>query len=743
MSLDNYTVFVDTANYYIRQSLSVSGQSVSETQKFRYKAIETYNRLLELIDITDYLLIDNNPIVPRNIYLDVLFNTGTLYKTTTESEIEIANNVITDDNIKKFRKAIALFYNILQVDFENINALKQIVSIYTILCYLSQKDLNKCLGYLQESLLYVPDNETIHYNLGFIYQRLNRIEPSLIHYKISLGLIKNKEHKEEQTTIQLLLNNYNGISYLYRSIKRWPEALYYLQKAEKVDSQDPDVQNQLGIVYTEMRRTDLAQKSYTRALDYVDKCFISRDPNFLTAEILLNNGHMHSYNGDNESAVDCYNKSLKIIPTFNLPFQNKIMNLNYLFDKFSDPMYITDQHKLINKLYKKNNYYINNLKKLINQPKKSKINIGIVSGDFVDHPVSFFISTFLKNYDTSKFTVTCYSECVIDTSIFNKSIIFRIIRNMSAEAVSKVIFDDKIDILFDLAGHTSHNRIDVFAMKPAPVQISYIGYPFTTGLNEMDYRITDDICDNLEVSQKFYTEKLITLPNCFLCYDPSIYKRVGDKTTIDSNLPKITTQPFLKNDFISIGCFNRINKITDKFISFVNGLLLKWPNIKFYFKTKALINRNIEKSFLSKFDHTVLDRIIILDCTILHVDHLSEYNRLDFAIDTFPYSGTTTSCEALLMGVPVFTLYDQEYYFHPQNVTASILRNSDLDFYVLDNLDQFYSKFENLQKNILARAEIKTDIRNKFLGGKVCNKTLYMNNIENLLVSLYDKIKIE
>jgi predicted O-linked N-acetylglucosamine transferase (SPINDLY family) len=621
-------------------------------------------------------------------------------------------------------------------------AKQQLVSIYTQLCYLCQNDLQLCLRYLQEALLYAPENETIHYNLGFVYQKLNRLELSLIHYKLSLELSKpsTKGPRSEELR-KLSLNNYNGIACIYRSIKQWPESLHYLLKAEKVDPLDPDVQNQLGVVYTEMRRTDLAEKAYEKAVKNYKRTFISTDPEFFLSEILLNFGHMHSYNGDNAAAIDKYNQSLKVSPKFNLPFQNKIMNLSYLFDQLEDKRYILNQHMLVNKLYKKGNGMF---KFKAGYYQTEKINIGIISGDFVDHPVSFFISTFLKNFDTSRFNVTCYSECIIDTSLFNPNLQFKFIKNQGAEAAAQLIHNDSIHILFDLAGHTAFNRLDVFALKPAPIQITYIGYPYSTGLTEMDYRITDSICDQDAVSQPFYTERLLYMKHCFLCYDPSVIKRTSGGQVFNFLTPPLAPQPYQKNGWLTIGCFNRVNKMTASVVKVFNELLLKFPTVRFVFKTKALLNNTIKQKFIGNFDKTVRSRIRVVDCTILHEDHLLEYNQIDVAIDTFPYSGTTTSCEALFMGVPVFTFYDQEHYFHPQNVTASILKNTggELEYYIVANKQELLDKISALtSRNSTFWKELKPNTRNAFTNGYVCNKAEYMENIQDLLQNLYQEHK--
>jgi predicted O-linked N-acetylglucosamine transferase (SPINDLY family) len=762
--LKNYTKILFEVNKYV--SLSIDSTDINIVQDYRDNAIKLLQKFVDCLEVTDYLLIDSKPRIPLNIYCESYFTLGTLYKSFVETEIGNAKELLKKNPLNRseqtillsseheglFRKAIGCFNMILRVRFEDRFALAQIVSIYTQLCWFSQTDLQRGLQFSQEALLYSPDNETIHYNLAFIYQRLNRLELAIIHYKISLTLSKNKYNanevknddnknknkvtyddeqniKEREESRRLILNNYNGISCIYRSIKQWPEALHYLLRAKEIDSQDPDIQNQLGVVYTEMRRTDLAETAYNTAIKNYKRSFISTDHKFFLAELYLNLGHMHSYNGDNNKSIENYNKSLQVCPNFALPFQNKIMNLSYLFDQLEDKRYIYNQHKLVNRLYKVDQNLNFKFDKSFFNTKK--INIGIISGDFVDHPVSFFISTFLKLFDTSRFTITCYSECVINTKLYNPDLRFKTIKHYSASLASQMIYDDNIHILFDLAGHTAFNRLDIFANKPSPIQITYIGYPYSTGLDKMDYRITDNICDgDFSVSQEFYTERLLALPNCFLCYDPDV-KQEGKTHKIINRL---------RDGWMNIGCFNRINKITDSVISYFNDILMHFPKTRFIFKTKALINKTIKQRFINKFDKSVRSRIIVLDCTLSHDDHLLTYNKVDFAIDTFPYSGTTTTCEALYMGVPVFSLYDSEYYFHAQNVSCSILRNSDLDFYVVDNRDDLFEKIKVLSgRDDDFWAGLKDDVRKRFLGGRVCDKDLYIKNLQNLLTDLFTK----
>lgn len=730
---------------------SHNGNALKEFEN-RVLACECFNKIINSVDYTEYLLLNSQSRISKEIYLDSLMNLGNYLKTIIEGLVAEKMQLLHQNNATRtkqidlnltsleqaiFNKSLSCFIGILQVEFEDSIAIKQITSIYSLLTYFSQSNYELCSKYLNESLMFEPTNPTIHYNLAHIYQLMNNFGISLIHYKMSIKFAEMNDNNLENT--KLIINCYNGLASIYRGVKKWPEALHFLLKAHYLLPNDPDINNQLGVVYTEMRETECAEIHYKLAIEHYQQTFVSTDSKFLLSEVYLNYGHMHSYNGNNNKSIECYNQSLKVVPKFSLPFQNKLMNLVYIFNQLPDDnkMYITNQHRQVNKLYAKNPKPYVFDKNYFNTP---KINIGIVSGDFANHPVSFFISTYLKNFDHTKFNVTCYSECIIQVENYNKNLNFKIIKHMSQENASELIYKDQIHILLDLSGHTSHNRLDIFAFKPSPISICYIGYPFSSGLIEIDYRITDNICDgDLSISQPFYTEKLITLPDAFMCYD---YHNIDNMK--ENKLPDIIETPRLKNqNELIIGCFNRVNKITDTVIVEYNRILLVCPNVKFLFKTKSLINLRIRKEFLNKFDKKVQDRIIILDCKLSHYQHLETYNQMDIAIDTFPYSGTTTTCESLSMGCPVLSLYDSKYFWHAQNVSCSILKNSDLDFYICQNTQEIIDKIKILEnKPIEFWNTQKEETRSKFLNGKFCDQKLYMKNIQKLFVELFNKHRV-
>ena len=646
--------------------------------------------ILKDANIEDYILIDSKPKLHKDLYLKTLTKLADIYK-----ELMKKQDHLFVQNCNKFLEYHSI---ILNVDFDNKNSKNELVNMYNSLCEhsINNNQTKNALSYLEKGLQVDPTNYTIHNNLGFIYKSLNQFNLSVMHYH--LGIALNKDD------IKVKSIGYLGLSCNFRSIQNWQQALFFLLKAEELSSIDPEIQNSLGVVYTEMRRTDLAEKSYLKGISYSEN-----DKNMLES-LYLNYGHMFFSNGDNIKSIELYNKVLKLNPKSRFAFQNKIMNLVYLNDDFTDHSYTYKQHLLINKIFKKSKSNT-----FTSHKSNSIVNIGMISGDFIGHPVSYFISTFLQNYNHKKYNVFCYSECLIDTKIFNDKIKFTLIRGVNTDDVCDIIQRDNIHILFDLSGHTGYNRMDVFAKKPAKVQISYIGYPYTTGLFEMDYRITDSICD-VKNSQIYYTEKLLFLQDCFLCYNPLLRKQIDIKDG-----PKKFT----------IGCFNRLNKISNNMILLINKILDTFDNVYFIFKTKALLNKVIKQEFLEKIKDKK-NRVQVIDCAILHESHLEQYNLINVSLDTFPYSGTTTSCESLLMGVPVLSLYDNINYFHPQNVTVSILKNSNLDYFVCHSHDDIIKKIGELQEKGINKESIKKS----FITGKVCDSKLYMNNFTKLIDSI-------
>lgn len=613
------------------------------------------------------------------------------------------------------------------------------------------------IALLNQILVVDPCDYQLHYNLGFMYHRVNKLDSSVYHYKLAIGILDlmlancKLDNKKDDDPGLLVLKQFkvkclNGVGSVYFTIQDRDTALYYFNLAYEMDPLDPDVNNQIGVVYTELRYTDKAIEHYTRGIENYKRAHISVDKDMLIASMYMNMGLAKCYECDFIGAIDGYNKALKYKPRLSLAYQNKLLDSNYISHLIEDPMYIARIHKAINKIYpvviddyrvgcpdyKVKREILNSKSRTELIKSNVKINIGFVSGDFICHPVAYFLHGILKYINYDLFNVTCYSVKIVELKGMFPKCNWVVVKNLSNEDFKKRIQKDNIDILFDMSAHTGDNRLDTFVLKPAPIQISYCGYPNSSGIKSMDYRITDKYCDS-ERSQKYYQEKFIFMDKTFLAYTPSM----GIE-----NIPEITEQPLVKNGYITFGTFNRYNKINSMVIGVWEKILKAIPNARFAIKTKEFLTPKLKKQFLDTFeDKSVLDRVIILPYSDTYTEHLPDYNKMDIALDTFPYSGTTTSCESLMMGVPVLTIFDNVRHYHSQNVTSSLMKNCGLDEYVTMSQEEYINKAVYFSKNLNKLHNLKADVRHHFISSPICNYTEFVNEFEEKLYTTYKKHK--
>ena len=299
----------------------------------------------------------------------------------------------------------------------------------------------------------------------------------------------------------------------------------------------------------------------------------------------------------------------------------------------------------------------------------SRIRIGYLSPDFREHAVASFIEPVLREHDRGRFEIFCYANLPradrTTQRLMGLAEQWRDIHGMPDHNAAAQIAKDGIDILVDLAGHTSGSRLPVFAYRPAPLQVTWIGYPDTTGLKEMDYRITDALADPPGVDDRCHSERLVRLPRSFCCYLPP-----GDA-------PDLSPPPCTGSGRITFGSFNNLAKVTPEVIALWSRVLQAVPGSLLLLKAKPLADQGVRRRILDLFaaGGVAGDRIEFDPGQPGIREHLAQYRRVDVALDTFPYNGTTTTCEALWMGVPIITLAGDR---HASRTGASLLTNCGL-----------------------------------------------------------------
>ena len=343
-----------------------------------------------------------------------------------------------------------------------------------------------------------------------------------------------------------------------------------------------------------------------------------------------------------------------------LEVENAMMNSNYVFalnyGGQPDLTAIFQEHKKFGDKFESfvPRMYVNPLQAKARASaftdSKRRLRIGYVSPDFNDHAVGKFIEPVLAAHDINKFELFCYynKSRVDDATKRMQSAVanWRMTADMSDDELARMIQADAIDILVDLSGHTGLNRLLVFARKPAPIQVTWIGYPNTTGLSTMDYRITDAFADPIGATEALHTEKLVRMPECFSCFKPP------------SNAPHVSALPAVARGTITFGSFNNFAKITPEVMRVWIAILARVPGSRLVLKNWCLDNDRMKTFMLEAFARcgATTGQVELWNPNTSNVDHLNCYNSIDIGLDPFPYNGTTTTCDALWMGVPVITL---------------------------------------------------------------------------------------
>jgi predicted O-linked N-acetylglucosamine transferase (SPINDLY family) len=294
---------------------------------------------------------------------------------------------------------------------------------------------------------------------------------------------------------------------------------------------------------------------------------------------------------------------------------------------------------------------------------------------------------------------------------------WRDIHASSDEEAARLIRQDRIDILVDLAGHTGGGRPLLFARKPAPVQATWLGYPDTTGLAQMDYRITDADADPEGEADAICSEKLVRLATGFLCYAPH------------ADSPPVGKPPALDSGKITFGCFNNLAKVTPEMIGLWSRILEQLPQARIVVKALALDSEEARRPLRSHLASAGIaaDRIVLHGAEATARGHLERYNEVDIALDTYPYNGTTTTCDAMWMGVPVISLAGRT---HVSRVGASILARVGLADLVAATAEEFVCKAIALARDPRRLRELRDGMRERMRASALLDAAGFARGME-------------
>jgi len=443
--------------------------------------------------------------------------------------------------------------------------------------------------------------------------------------------------------------------------------------------------------------------------------------------IYLNIAYIYNFMSDTDKSIYYLNKIIQDqhkLKDTNLPVLFSAYH-NYMINY--DCMYVDNKHRFeiaknINSLYNIEKKYVWNFKE-----KNKKIKIGYVSNAFFEHAASNFILPILYNHDINKFDIVLFTEQINKLHKYSKSITDKGIKiinilNKNVDECADIIYKEYIDILIDLDGYTVHNRLDIFAKNPAPIQLTYLGYPNSLALDFIHYRIVDNITDPPNSTQ-LYSEKRLYMPKCFLLYKPVIQ--------ITPVIPRILT----KTDKIILGSLNKEAKTSKEVLYAWKEIMHKTQNTVIYIKLSGS-DADYEKERMQFYKEKLNiseDRIIFEQYGVFENDYIKMFEKFDILLDTFPYSGTTTTCNTLYNSIPVVTYYNKDYHSH--NVSSSILKNCGHEELITYSIDEYIQRVIDLCNNYEKINWYKNNIGTDFL--KSMNPEFFMKDYEGILENLY------
>lgn len=401
--------------------------------------------------------------------------------------------------------------------------------------------------------------------------------------------------------------------------------------------------------------------SELRALQRAIELYGGKAPKNLLATVWSLLGAALSLLGENSLASEAFRQSAALEPDRRQKLaeaSNAIFTANAC-----DNMTAADMHRLYEE-------YRGLLHYLAPLPKRwydhGRLRVGYLSGDFCLHPVAYFSYALLRHFDPAQFEVYCYAvnqqEDALTERLKRLPVAWRDIRTDDWQEAAHHIYADEIDILVDLSGHTAGNCLPILACQPAAVQISGIGYMNSTGLHHVDGFLSDIYCAS-SAREPHFTEPLLRLPRTHLCY------------TRPHAFPEVAAAPPCQgNGYVTFGCFNNFSKVTDEMLLLWRATLARTPKARLILKHKIFDGEEGRRHVDGRLSAAGFDRSRV-EYRGFSPDHLAEYNDIDIALDTAPYTGGLTTCEALYMGVPVVSLTGER---HGARFGYSLLNNVGL-----------------------------------------------------------------
>ena len=569
-----------------------------------------------------------------------------------------------------------------------------------------------------------------------IYRQILAVQPDHADALHLLGVIAHQAGKPDEAVacyrraLELkpdLADAYNNLGKTLRNQGKLDEAVACCRRALELKPDYADAHNDLGNVLQEQGKPDEAIACYRRALEL--------KPDLAQAHNNL--GVVLKEQGRLDEAVSCYRRALELKPDFSGAHSNLLLALQYFADV--TPAALAEAHAEFDRRHAAP------LRGAIAPHENVRagsgpLRLGFVSRDLRRHPVGFFLVRVLEHLAQlpspacgrgaggEGWETICYSDRTVKDDLTLRlraaATHWRDVFGISDQRLAEQIRADRIDILFDLAGHTAHNRLLVFARRPAPIQVTWAGYVGTTGLKSMDYLLAD----RYEVppgAERHYQERVLRMPEGYVCYDPPLYA------------PPVAPLPAFEHGQVTFACFNNPAKVTPQAIEVWARILRRLPGARLVLKFKGWNISGVARRFAEMFTAREIDprRLEFLGPSP-HAELLAEYNRIDLALDPFPYNGGLTTCEALWMGVPVVTCPGETF---AGRHSLSHLSNVGLTETIARDVDEYVELAVSLAGDLPRLAALRAGLRQRMAASPLCDGKRFAADLASMLHDVWQQ----
>jgi predicted O-linked N-acetylglucosamine transferase (SPINDLY family) len=555
------------------------------------------------------------------------------------------------------------------------------------------------------------------------YRNAIRIKPAHAKAHSNLGTALCEQGNLEEAlavlrkAISIEPRNAEAYSNLGNALKeqgKLDEAVAAYTEAIRIKPDLAETHSNLGVALHEQGKLEQAVTAYREALRL--------KPDH--AEGHSNLGNALNLQGKRDEAIAAYREAIRIQPDFAGTFSNLLFALNYDDRLTADQLFAT--HCEWDERYGR--HAVRPSSHANSRLAERRLKVGYVSPDFRRHSVAYFLEPLLRAHDHEAVELFCYAEVARPDAVTHHLRSFAdhwlLTVGMSDGSLAQRISADGIDILVDLAGHTARNRLCVFARKPAPVQVTWLGYPNTTGAASIDYRLVDAITDPQGTCDTLASETLIRVPDGFLCYAPLI------------DAPPPFAPPSQASGVITFGSFNNPAKTSAATLDVWAALLGRLPASRLLLKGLPFADGASRAACLARLGErgVAAERVDLVERLPGNAAHLSAYQRLDIALDPFPYNGTTTTCEALWMGVPVVTRMGER---HASRVSASLLSQVGLTDLIAGSDEEYVEIALALAHDPGRLRDLRYSLRPRVAASPLCDAHAFARKIEAIYRTMW------